>query len=234
MVAARTNKLRHRSSSRAFVWALTLLVVSAFPPFALDGLADEEEDQSPNWYVGAGVSYTDISAGSFGGFSNGNDNTDADAGMLLTAGYTFGRNLAVEIAYLDAGAPRFESSRGLLCADPDPCRVEAEQDTEALTVAAVGIVPLGSVWEFYGKAGVAAWEAIADQTLTSPSGDVSIRTRADLDGTDLLLGLGVAAALGPRLKIRLDYEFFDTDDALLAVDRAAGFQQFALEVHWRF
>lgn len=234
MLKPKSSRLIAHDYRRVLVRTLTPLVVSSFSLFAPTALADEDEGQSPKWYLGAGLTYTDISAGSFGGLSNGNDSTDSDTGMLVTAGYAFGRNFAVEIGYLDGGAPRFESSRGLLCNDPDPCRVEVEQDTEALTIAAVGILPLGSVWEFYGKAGVAAWEARADQTLTSPSGDVSIRGRADLDGTHLLLGLGVGAALGPRVRLRLGYEFFDTDDALLAVDRAAGFQQFAAEVHWRF
>lgn len=213
---------------------LLRILVSLIAALPVAGLADDEAAWSSGWYVGAGVSYAEISAGSFGGLRNGNDRTDSNVGMVVTAGYRFGQFTAAEIGYLDAGAPRFSSSRGLVCVEPDLCTVEVEQETTALTVAGVGIMPLGQVWHIYAKVGAASWEALADQTFASPSGNVSATGRTDLTGTDLLIGFGVGAALAPRVGLRLDYEWFDTEDALLAVDRAAGFQQFALEVHWRF
>ena len=54
----------------------------------------------------------------------------------MTLGYTFSEHLAIEVGFLDAGSPRFESTRGFLCADPDLCQVRAKQATEAATVAA--------------------------------------------------------------------------------------------------
>lgn len=219
---------------RRIVRRLPILAFTSLFPFPLTAQVDEKEDEPAVWYVGGGLSYTDISAGSFGGLNNGSDRTEADSGFVLTAGYTLNRNFAVEIGYLDAGAPRFESTRGLLCVEPDLCRVKVKQDTDALAVTVVGKLPLGPVWEFYGKAGAVAWDAVADQTLTSAAGGVPVQTRVELSGSDLLIGLGIGLRIASGVRFRLGYEFFDTDDALLAVDRAAGFQQFALEAHWRF
>ena len=196
--------------------------------------SDEEGNGAQRWYAGGGISVADVNSGSFGGVNGTSDRSHSDTGTLVTLGYTFSEHLAIEVGFLDAGSPRFESTRGFLCADPDLCQVRAKQATEAATVAAIGVLPVGAVWEFYGKAGLANWSAKADQRLSSPSGSVSIESRADRSGTDLLLGGGVAANVASRVRVRLEYQFFDTDEALLAVDRTAGFEQLALEVLWRF
>lgn len=234
MAGEKIHDCRRHYSSRSFVPRLTLLAFASLLPVPLTAQADKEEDQSAEWYVGGGLSYTDISAGSFGGLNSGSDSTKSDNGFVVTAGYMLNRNFAVEIGYLDAGAPGFESLRGPLCVDPDSCQVKVKQDTDALTVTVVGMLPLGPVWEFYGKAGAVAWDAVADQTFTSAAGGAPVHTRVALSGTDLLIGLGIGVRISSGFRFRLGYEFFDTDDALLAVDRAAGFQQFALEAHWRF
>ena len=232
--AVMASKPGQRSDSSVFDRALSSVLVSLIAAVPVAGLADDEAARFTEWYVGAGVSYTGIIAGSFGGLSNGNDDTNSDVGMVVTAGYRFGQYTAAEIGYLDAGAPRFSSTRGFLCVEPDLCTVGVEQETTALTIAGVGILPVGQVWHLYAKAGAAFWDAVANQTFASPSGSVSADERADLAGTGLLIGFGAGAALANRVGLRIDYEWFDTDDALLAVDRAAGLQQFALEIHWRF
>jgi hypothetical protein len=222
-----------RCNGRDFFRTPLRLVISLFAALPAMGLADDEAVWSPGWYVGGGVSYTEINAGSFGGLRNGNDSTDSNFGMVVTAGYKFGQYTAVEAGYLDAGALHFSSSRGPQCVEPDLCNVKVKQETTALTVAVVGILPLNRVWDIYAKVGAASWDAVANQAFASPSGSASATGRADLSGTDLLIGLGVGAALASRIRLRLEYESFETDDALLAFDRSAGIQQFALEVHWR-
>lgn len=202
--------------------------------FSLSSPAQDEATPSQRWYAGGGISYAEITAGSFGGISNGSDDARLSAGSLVTIGYEIGRHVAIEAGYLDAGTLRYSGRRGFICTSSELCDVSVAQETSALTVAGIGVLPLGDIWELYGKLGLASWDAVSNQTFRSPSGLLSAAGLADLDGTDVLVGLGVGAWLNPRLRARLGYESFNTNDALLAVDRAAGVQHFALEFHWRF
>lgn len=212
-------------------WRIAVALIVSYPAPVF---AEDEQDRVSYWYAGGGVAYTDISAGSFGGLSNGNDNTNSDIGAVGTVGYRIGRNFAAEVGYLDAGAPTFGSTQGFLCLEPNRCIVKVEQETKALTAAVLGILPFGETWGLFAKVGIASWEALARQTFSFPSGAFASAGRVDMSDTDLLFGFGASAKLTPRVRLYLDYEWFDTDDALLGVDRAAGFQQFALEAHWSF
>ncbi len=197
------------------------------------GLADESGDRRGSWHLGVGLTSADVSAGSFGGIGAAS-RANSDGGHVLTGGYRFGTYLAIEAGVFDAGEPAFASRRGLICNEPSLCVVDVEQETSGVTVAALGILPLGEIWEIYGKLGAASWDADARQSLASPSGAVTAAARVERSGTALLIGLGVSARVAERLKVRLDYQWFDTDDDLLAVNRAAGLQMTSIELHWQF
>lgn len=208
-----------------------LLLLATLP---LPGLAQDVSASSTGWYAGGGIAYAEITAGSFGGLNNGSDDARLRAGSVITIGHDIGPYVAIEAAYVDMGTLRYSGRRGFICLASELCDVSVEQDTSALTLSGVGILPLGDVWELYGKLGLASWEARSRQAFRSPSGSSSATGMVDLDGTDVLFGLGVGAWLNSGLRLRLGFESFNTNDALLAVDRAAGVQHFAVEVQWRF
>jgi hypothetical protein len=211
--------------------SIWLFLFAAVP---LSSLAQEEPLRFAQWYAGGGLSFAEITAGSFGGINNGSDDAELSTGSVITAGYEISRHVAIEAGYLDTGTLRYSGRRGFICRASELCDVSVEQEASALTLSGVGILPLSDVWEIYAKLGLASWEAVSKQAFRSPSGSLSATGLVDLDGTDVLFGFGIGAWLNPGLRVRLGYESFSTNDALLAVDRAAGLQHFALEVHWRF
>jgi len=208
--------------------------VFTFSVSAVASTAADEADGAGPWYLGAGFALTDLSAGSYGGRSQAGDSTDFDTGLVVTGGYQFTPYIAAELGYVDGGEPTFNSTLDFPCTAPELCVIDVEQNTTALTATVVGMLPFAEVWDVYARGGSAFWDATAQQVFSSPSSNTTRIERVDADGTSLFVGLGVGYSPGPQFRLRLDYSFFDTDDALLGVDRAAGFQLLTLDAYWRF
>lgn len=122
-----------------------------------------------------------------------------DLAFKVFGGYRVNNYIAVEVFYTDFGAP-----------DDGPLGIDAF----AYGAEAVGIVPIGSRLEVFGKVGMAAWDA----DFTGPGGFSD-------DGADLVYGGGLAIKVTDRLAIRGEWEFyqiesdvggFDVDTQLLS------------------
>jgi hypothetical protein len=114
-----------------------------------------------------------------------------DTGYKIYSGFNVGKFFRFEIAYVDFGSPEAESGG-----------VDVSIDPTAWDGFAVLVIPIGSVFEIFGKAGLVTWKT---DVVTSAFGSL------DADGTDPAYGAGVAFKLGQLLALRAEYERFDFD-----------------------
>lgn len=135
-------------------------------------------------YIGAGAGLSSVQEDDL--------DYDADAnGYKLIAGWRFIDWLAVEANYVDFGS-----------GDDDVLGEKIEVSADALTLSAVGFLPVGPV-DLFARVGAVDWSA----DLSSPNFG-----NASDDGTDLTYGLGLQFRLG-SFGLRAEYEIFDFDGA---------------------
>ncbi|MGI9328684.1 MAG: outer membrane beta-barrel protein [Pseudomonadales bacterium] len=191
-------------------------------------------------YLGGGYTSNNIFWTDASGYGDSSERGNSDSGFIITGGYRIGPFLAVELGYLDGGAPTFSNvlrtnQNGII----NIVNIDLTQETKALQLSGLLLVPLGKRWEVYVKAGAAYWDATSVQTLRPATGPPVVRT-IDKSDVSFLLGVGVGVTTWERLHLRLEAQAFNTDDALMALDLEsiydleARFDTFALEAHWRF
>jgi OOP family OmpA-OmpF porin len=196
--------------------------------------ADTAYDRS--WYAGGGPALGNVFAVQGEGLFESSRRGSSDVGFIATAGYRWSRYLALEIAYLDGGAPRFTSIAAYPDASSPLYDTRIVQETTAFTGSVIGILPLGDRFELYLRAGAAFWDADADQRLTSLVDGNTIDRRIRDTGTDFMLAVGTGINVTPNWHVRLDYLAFRTGDELLALGsgREARFDSFSLQLFRRF
>lgn len=116
---------------------------------------------------------------------------DTDSALKLFGGYRFNQNMAFEAAYIDMGES--VATDGF-----DTLKAEAT----ALNFSVLGIIPVSSTFEIFGKFGLAFWD-----TKLSASGSFS--GARDADGQDIMFGAGVSFQATNQLSIRAEAEKFD-------------------------
>lgn len=122
---------------------------------------------------------------------------DDDRGFKGIVGFRPLDKFALEANYVDFGDTRLPLN--LVCIQT-PCPTEASVEAEALSVSAVGMLPLPFV-DLFARAGYARWESQVSTSITS----------TDNDGSDLTFGAGVQFRLG-SFALRVEYERFKLDD----------------------
>jgi|SwirhirootsSR2_FD_contig_41_6221269_length_659_multi_1_in_0_out_0_1 opacity protein-like surface antigen len=114
---------------------------------------------------------------------------DSDNGPKIEVGYDFNRNWALELGYTSFGT-NFDSKDNAFT---------ASQDSRAITLSVIGLVPLGDMWGIYARAGYARYK-------TNNSGTVQgVRVRDD-DGNTPMYGLGIKVNLNENFALRLEYQ----------------------------
>jgi OOP family OmpA-OmpF porin len=149
-------------------------------------------------YVGASVGQTKIEFSAEGDAPGTVINFDeGDNGFKIFGGFRFLKFFGVEGSYVDMGSP-----------DEDldvPVGTNLKVDVTAWDAYAVGILPIGKVFEVFGKAGFIWWDTdlVLSGTLSATDSD---------SGSDPAYGVGVAFRLGKLIAIRGEYEKFDLED----------------------
>lgn len=174
--------------------AAKLLVVAVL---ALSGASAASQAAAQGFYLGGSVGKSDfdddnaipdlITSGSVDG---------SDTGYKIFGGYQFNQNFGVELAWVDLGKASYS---GTFFGFPV---TGGSVETSGLNVSAVGILPLGSGFALFGKAGLFAWESKARDV----TGGVPFSAKDD--GTDLSLGVGVSYDVAKNFGIRAEWERF--------------------------
>jgi OOP family OmpA-OmpF porin len=141
-----------------------------------------------------------------------------DGAFKLFGGYQFTPNFALEAAFVDLGDVSYSGSfTGNLGAVPV---TGGRIQNSGINLSAVGVVPLGQRFVFFGKVGMFLWYSEASDVTGG------FAFYSEEDGADLSVGLGASVALGQRVSLRAEWERFDmsnTDVDLVTVGFAFRF-----------
>lgn len=140
-----------------------------------------------NWYLGAGVGYSDIDI--CNGVPGGVSCDDNDTGWKLYGGYSFNDNIAVELGWVNLGEATV-SGGGL--------NASAEADGWELSVLLGGKVTQNL--SLYGKLGAFRWDVDAKSNFGLSGSD---------SGTDAVYGLGARYDFTPTAGMRLQWDRFN-------------------------
>jgi len=206
-----------------------LLVASIIAISANSAIAE-----SGKWYIGVGAGlslYNDWSSGNITAFDDalgvvnfdGTQSTDSDDnafGYKLFGGYTFYKNIAVELSYIDMGEVDANSSATGTFYDAMDNAIDgnlfasAKANVTAFTLDASLNVPMTSVFALIVKAGVYA----ADTKLElDAGGDIPGVEDIDYSKTDsstgLHYGIGVNFKVTDAIGLRAEWERLDSVEA---------------------
>ncbi|MCU0950108.1 MAG: outer membrane beta-barrel protein [Burkholderiaceae bacterium] len=165
--------------------------------------------------AGAGTARTDASAAQLEadlaarGYSARAGVDRSDTGRKVFGGWQFNRHVAAELGYVDLG--KVTSTVDATVAEPaafvaDVARVHP-YSVSGVSLAGVGMLPLGRSLTAFGKAGVFRWDADIEAHLT-PGG--TPRSDSAARGTDLMFGAGLRWSPA-RWGVQAEWERFRTD-----------------------
>lgn len=172
-----------------------IFLALCFFAFSIPGALGEN-----GFYAGAGLQWGSLEANDFQGVPVNFE--DLQPGYKIFGGYQFHDLGILNYFAVEASWEDFVTFEDKIFFGGLPQR--AEVDVDGYTVALLGFVPTGDVVRVFGKAGYFDLEG-AVELNKSMIGDFSN------DG--LLLGLGVTGRATPNIALRLEYNWFDTDDA---------------------
>jgi len=140
------------------------------------------------------------------GLTSSTSTDDTDTGWKAFAGYRFMKYLAVEGAYTNFG----EATANSIVTAPSAGVVNTTLESDAWTLSALGILPLGDRFSLFGRVGVNFWNIDVSATGTG-SGGTATASDSD-DGTDWVYGVGATYSLTKNLGVRGEWERYDFDD----------------------
>ena len=172
---------------RIFALVGLSLALASGPALAQDG----------GFYVGAGV-------GQFGieieDEELGEVFDEEDTSMKIFGGWRFNPYFAVELAYIDFGAPEQDFDFG----GGDVLNVETE--VTGFEPSLVATLPLG-IFELFAKVGYVFYDF--EVTVSADGESIS----EDDSDEDLSFGGGVGVVLGEHFSVRASYEMIDVSEA---------------------
>jgi len=122
---------------------------------------------------------------------------ESDTGVKIFGGFRVNHNFAVEGFYVDFGDPEVNTIES-----GGPVTVISQ--ITGFGVQAVGIAPLNNQFDVFGKFGIIIWDED-----NKDNGAVFFTD----DGTDLTYGFGGAYNVNEMVAIRVEWEFYDIEDA---------------------
>lgn len=144
------------------------------------------------FYAGGGLGFTKIEDS-----EDGESFNDMPIGWKLFAGYDFNDNFGVEGGYINSG-------KGKDTIDS----LEIEAELSAFVISGIGYLPMNEQLDLFGKAGYYNGE--------SEVSALGITLDDDEDG--FTLGAGLRYDFGNNLKIRGDFDWYESDlDSLWSI-----------------
>jgi OOP family OmpA-OmpF porin len=162
-------------------------------------LAAAQAYAQEKFYVGASLGSSDIDNGIAEGLITSGTVDGKDSGTKIYGGYRFGRNLGIELAYVDLGGAGYS---GDFLGTPV---TGGKVNVSGFNASLVGLYPASDKLELFAKAGLFAWEAKASDT----TGGVPFSDK--INGTGLSLGLGANYFFTKSVGARVEWEHFELD-----------------------
>ena len=177
---------------------LAMLVAGAAAGALASGSAVAQENDE-GFYIGGGVGQFNVKIDDFDDTDEAVESLDDDdTAWKAFVGWRMNPYFALELAYIDFGAP---SDRATASGSDGDFSV----DLSGFAPYVIGTIPLGPV-ELFGKVGYYFYDVDASVDLDNgPDFDSSSSEQ------DLLYGFGVGMTFFERLNARLEYEKIDSD-----------------------
>ena len=164
---------------------------------ALGGLTAASYTSAQGFYIGASVGQSDADdSNAVPGLITSGTVDGKDTGFKFFGGYQFNQNFGLELAWVDLGKASYSGTFSGLPVTGGSVK------TSGLNVSAVGTLPLGAGFALFGKAGIFAWEATANDT----TGGLPFSGKDD--GADFSFGVGASYDLTKNFAIRAEWERF--------------------------
>jgi hypothetical protein len=174
---------------RILALATLSLALASGPALAQDG----------GFYLGAGVGQFNLEVDELDDVDLGDTFDGDDTSMKLFGGWRFNPYIAVELAYIDYGAPDEDFDLG----GGDVVNLEAE--ITGFEPSVVATLPLG-IFELFAKVGYVFYDFEITASFDGESESV------DDSDEDLTYGVGAGVVLGDHFNARLSYEIVDVAD----------------------
>ena len=163
---------------------------------ALGGAIAACQSSAQGFYIGGAAGRSDFNNDiTTGLFTSGTVDTRS-TGYKVFGGYQFGEHFGVEIAYVDLGKATYSGSYYGLPV------TSGKVDVWGLNLSVVGTLPLNSTFALFGKIGLFAWDASAQDV----TGGVSFSESAN--GGDYSFGLGLRLNFTKNLSASIEWERF--------------------------
>jgi OmpA-OmpF porin, OOP family len=189
------------------------LGLTAFAALALTAAMAAQADVQPGFYAGAGVGTTKLSDDGFD--DAGVDVDDTDTGFKIFGGYSFNRNLAIEVSYFDLG----EVSGGFN--DPFIGNVSFDVGISGLNASVVGRLPVSETFSLFGKLGVASYDLDGHATISGVGSGSDSQSE-----TDMTYAVGAALSFGGPWEVRVEFETIDVDNGTANMLSVGGVYRF--------
>ena len=174
------------------------LGLTAFAALALTAAMAAQADVQPGFYAGASIGTTKLTDD--GLESSAFEADDSDTGFKIFGGYSFNRNLAIEVSYFDLG----EVSGGFN--DPFIGNVSFDVGISGFNASAVGRLPVSDTFSLFGKLGFASYDVDGHVSIAGVGSGSDSSSE-----TDLSYGVGAALSFGGQWEARIEYEAIDVD-----------------------
>jgi opacity protein-like surface antigen len=184
-------------------------LVIAGAALALQAGLAEAQERDAGFYGGFDLGRSDFHASASGpdgalanqGIAGSSSLDRRDTAYGLNLGYRVSRYWAVETAYTRLGEFGYASNVTAPAADT----VQGSYKVNALSLSALGFVPLQSSWSLYGKAGLAR----SDTTFSanSATGATAV-TGTSAHSTGLLVGVGAMYDINRSLYTRAGWDHY--------------------------
>jgi len=176
-----------------------LAVILPASMLTLSAPASAQGQSDAGWYIGAAYGMTSFDLDTTGITNPSVD--DSDSGFKIYGGFQFNKHLGAEVGYVDFGKAAVSGS---ISGIPFTGNI----DLTAMTVAAVGTLPLNESFALFGKVGLWTWDATASVSALGSAGS------ADDSGTDAFFGAGLRYNLNKNFALTLELEMYDSDDSV--------------------
>lgn len=156
-------------------------------------------------YIIGQVGKSDIDAGEG---SAGGTFDDDSAFFSLGVGYRVTENIAFELSYNNFGEAEYRYSEADAFYDLNG---KETLELDAVSVAAVGILPLSPSFQLFGKIGLDLWDAEWKDRFTGmdADGDFSGSDKLSDDGADLFYSVGAAFNVSSNTDIFVEYQIHE-------------------------
>ena len=155
--------------------------------FSLAPAAFAQEDESTGWTIG--LDYGRTEAKKYCEHITNCD--DTDNGPRVEVGYDFNKNWGVELGYTSFGT-NFD-------ADADAGSLSVEQKANAVTLSAIGTIPVNDWFGVFGRLGYARYD-------TNNRGSIDGVPVKDESGNSPYWGAGVKFTVNEQFALRVEYQ----------------------------